>query len=151
MPRLLVAMAVLLLSVVIGGAQEKSPVVQAMVQAAPEKIKKAALAMFVPQGYSIDSDTASQLKISRPWSGEETSSYNTDHWTIQPVSNCRNVRTLILFPGNHAISVTMHWDTVCHVDGGWKIWNRDDEKDIKLMQATLADQKAKIEGVDPRH
>ena len=73
MRRLLVAMAALLLSVVIGGAQEKSPVVQAMIQAAPEKIKKAALAMFVPLGYSIDSDTASQLKISRPWSSEEIS------------------------------------------------------------------------------
>jgi len=151
MRRLLVAMAALLLSVVIGGAQEKSPVVQAMVQGAPEKIKKAALAMFVPQGYSIDSDIASQLKISRPWSSEETSSYNTDHWTLQPVSNCRDVHTLILLPGDHAISVTMHWDTVCHVDAGWKIWNSDNEKDIKLMRATLADLKAKIEKADQRH
>jgi len=54
-------------------------------------------------------------------------------------------------PEDHATSVTMHWDTVCHVDGGWRIWNRDDEKDIKLMQATLADLKAKIEGADQRH
>ncbi len=108
MRRLLVAMAALLLSVVIGGAQEKSPVVQAMVQAAPEKIKKAALA-------------------------------------------CRDVHTLILLPGDRAISVTMHWDTVCHVDGGQKIWNSDNEKDIKLMQTTLADLKAKIEKADQRH
>ena len=151
MRRSLVAMAALLLSVVIGGAQEKSPVVQAMIQAAPEKIKKAALAMFVPQGYSIESDRASQLKISRPWNSEETSSYNKDHWTIQPVSNCRDVHTFILLPGDHAISVMMHWDTVCAVDGGWKIWNSDNEKDIKLMQITLADLKAKIEKADQRH
>jgi len=45
----------------------------------------------------------------------------------------------------------MHWDTVCHVGGGWKIWNSDNEKDIKLMQATLADLKAKIEKADQRH
>ena len=150
MRRSVLAMAALLFSGVIG-AQEKPPVVQAVIQAAPEKIKKAALAMFVPQGYSIDSNTASQLKISRPWSSEETSSYNTDHWTIQPVSNCRNVRTLILLPGDHAISVTMHWDTVCNVDGGWKIWTRDKEKDIQWMQTTLAKLKAKIEGADQRH
>ena len=96
MYRSLVAIAAALLSGVIGGAQEKPPVVQAVIQAGPEKIKKAVLAMFVPRGYSIDSDTASQLKISRPWSSEETSSYNTDHWTLQPVSNCRDVHTLIL-------------------------------------------------------
>jgi len=45
----------------------------------------------------------------------------------------------------------MHWDTVCHVDGGQKIWNSDNEKDIKLMQTTLADLKAKIEKADQRH
>jgi hypothetical protein len=151
MRRSLVAMAALLLSVVIGGAQEKLPAVQAMIQAAPEKIKKAALAMFVPQGYSIDSDRASQLKISRPWSSEEISSYNADHWTLQPVSNCRDVHTFILLPEDHAINVTMRWDSVCNVDGGWKIWNSDNEKDIKLMQGTLADLKAKIEKADQRH
>jgi len=150
MRRLLLVMATLLLSVVIGEAEEKS-LVQAMVQAAPEKIKKAALAMFVPQGYSIDLDTASQLKVSRTWSSEETNTYNTDHWTLQPVSNCRNVRTLVLLPGDHATSVTMHWDSVCHVDGGWKIWHRDDEKDVKVMQSTLADLKDKIEAPDQRH
>ena len=151
MRRSLLAIATLLLSVAISKAHEKSPTVQTMVQAAPEKIKKAALAMFVPQGYSIDLDTASQLKVSRTWSSEETNSYNTDHWTLEPVSNCRDVRTLILLPADHATSVTMHWDTVCHVDGGWKIWHLDDEKDIKSMQTTLADLKAKIEVPDQRH
>jgi len=146
MRRPLVALAALLLSGVIGGAQGRPPVVQAVIQAAPEKIKKAALAMFVPQGYSIGSDTASQLKISRPLSSEEISSYNTAHWTNPPVSNCRRVHTLVLLSGDQAINVTMHWDTVCHADGGWKIWSNDNEKDIQWMQNTLANVKAKIAG-----
>ena len=57
MHRSLMAMAAVLLSGVIGGANEKPPVVQDVIHATPEKIKKSALAMFVPDGYSIDSDT----------------------------------------------------------------------------------------------
>jgi hypothetical protein len=53
--------------------------------------------------------------------------------------------------GDQAISVTMHWDTACHADGGWKIWSASNEKDIQWMQTTLADLKAKIEGADQRH
>jgi len=52
---------------------------------------------------------------------------------------------------DQAISVTMHWDTVCHSDGGWKIWTRDKEKDVQWMQTTLAKLKAKIEGADQGH
>jgi hypothetical protein len=151
MRRLLLAMVAVLLSSIIGGANERPPGAQAVIQAAPEKIKKAALAMFVPQGYSIDSDTGSQLKISRPLSSEEIISYNTEHWTNPPVANCRRVHTLILLPGDQAIRVTMHWDTVCHVDGGWKIWSTSNEKDIQWMQTALADLKDKIEGADKRH
>ena len=123
MRRSLMAMAAVLLSGVIGGANEKPPVVQDVIHATPGKIKKAALAMFVPQGYSIESDAASQLKIFRPLSSEEISSYNTAHWTNPPVSNCRRVHTLVLLSGDQPINVTMHWDTVCHADGGfaWKI------------------------------
>jgi hypothetical protein len=83
MRRSLVA-AVLLLSSSLGNAQEKQPV-HVVIQAAPEQIKKAALAMFVRNGYSLDSDTASQLKISKPFTTEETDAYNTAHWTIPPV------------------------------------------------------------------
>ena len=61
------------------------------------------------------------------------------------------MHTLILLPGDQAISVTMCWDTVCHADGGWKIWSNDNEKDIQWMQTTLADLKAKIDGADKRH
>src|SRR6266576_2208950 len=118
MRRSLVSMAAVLLSGVISGANEKPPVVQEVIHSTQEKIKKAALAMFVPDGYSIDSDTAAQLKISRQWSSEETVTFNTEHWTNQPVTNCRHVLTLILLPGDHAISVTVHWDSACHVDGG---------------------------------
>jgi hypothetical protein len=154
MHRSLVALAAVLLSGVICGAQEKPPVVQAVIQAGPEKIKKVALTMFMPGGYSIDSDTASQLKISRALSSEEIASYNTAHWTSSPVANCRRVHTLILLPvlpGDQATSVTMQWDTACHADGWWKIWSTSNEKDTQWMRTTLADLKAKIEGFDQRH
>ncbi len=151
MHRSLMATAAVLLSGVIGGANEKPPVVQDVIHATPAKIKKAALAMLVPDGYTSDSDTASQLKISRQWSSEETIRFNTDHWTNAPVSNCRHVLTLILLPADQAISVTMHRDTVCHADGGWKIWTGDNEKDVQWMQATLANLKAKIEGSEQGH
>jgi len=145
------ATAAVLIFGVIGGANEKPPVVQDVIHATPGKIKKAALAMLVADGYTIDSDTASQLKISRQWSSEETIRFNTDHWTNAPVSNCRHVLTLILLPVDQAISVTMHRDTVCHADGGWKIWTGENEKDVQWMQNTLANLKAKIEGSDQGH
>jgi hypothetical protein len=144
------AAALLLLSSSVGNAQEKQPV-HIVIQAAPEQIKKAALAMFVRNGYSLDSNTASQLKISKPFTTEETDAYNTAHWTIPPVANCRRVRTFLLSPPDHAISVAMLSETVCHSDGGWKILRSDDEKEIQWMQDTLAGLKAKIEGADQRH
>jgi len=146
-------MAAVLFSGVIGAANEKPPVVQDVIHATPEKIKKAALAMLVPDDYTVAYYTASQLKISRQWSSEETIRFNTDHWTNAPVSNCQHVLTLILLPVDlaQAISVTMHRDTVCHADGGWKIWTGDSEKDVQWMRTTLAKLKAKIEGADQRH
>ena len=151
MRRPLIAMAAVLLSGVIGGANERPPVVQDVIHATPGKIKKAAFAMLVPGGYTVAYYTASQLKISRQWSSEETIRFNTDHWTNAPVSNCQHVLTLILLPVDQAISVTMHRDTVCHADGGWKIWTGDNEKDVQWMQTTLANLKAKIEGADQGH
>jgi hypothetical protein len=149
--RPLMAMAAMLFSGVIGAANEKPPVVQEVIHATTEKIKRVAVSMFVPDGYTIDSDTASQLKISRPLSNEEITRYNTENWTNPPVANCRRVHTLTLLPGDQAINVTMHWDTVCHEDGGWKIWSRSNEKDAQWMQTTLVNLKAKIEGADQRH
>ena len=149
--RPLMAMTAVLLSGVIGGANEKPPVVQDVIHATPAKIKKAALAMLVPDGYTVAYYTASQLRISRQWGSEETIRFNTDHWTNAPVSNCQHVLTVILLPVDQAINVTMRWDTVCHADGGWKTWTGDSEKDVQWMQNTLADLKAKIEGADKRH
>jgi len=161
-------MAAVLFSGVIGAANEKPPVVQEVIHATPENIKKAAVSVFVPDGYTIDSDKtalamfvsqayridsnkAAVLRISRQWSSKETSNFNTEHWTNAPVSNCRHVLTLILLPVDQAISVTMHRDTVCHADGGWKIWTGDNEKDVQWMRTTLAKLKAKIEGADQGH
>ena len=151
MRRSLVSMAAVLLSGVIGGGNEKPPVVQDVIHATPEKIKKAALAMLVPDSYRVAYYTASQLKISRQWSSEETIRFNTDHWTNAPVSNCQHVLTLILLPGDQAISVTMRLGNTCHADGGWRIWTSENERDVQWMQNTLADLKAKIEGADKRH
>ena len=150
MRRSLVAAAVLLLSGSVGNAQEKQPV-HVVIQAAPQQIKKAALAMFARNGYALDSETASQLKISKPFSNEETNAYNTAHWTNPPVANCRRVNTFLLSSEDHAISVSMVSETVCHSDGGWKFFRSDDEKDIQSMEDTLTGLKAKIEGADPRH
>lgn len=148
MRKSLVAMSAVLLSCVIGGANERPPVVQKVIHATPERIKKAALAMFVPDGYSVDSDMAGQLKFSRQWSSEETTSFNTEHWTNEPISNCRHVLTLILLPGDQAISVTMRSGNTCHADGGWRIWTNDKEKDIQWMQTALANLKTKTERAD---
>src|SRR5882724_1328102 len=150
MRRSLEAAAVVLLSSCVGNAQEKQPV-HVVIQAAPQQIKKAALAMFARNGYSLDSETPSQLKISKPFSNEETNAHNTAHWTNPPVANCRRVNTFLLSPEDHAISVSMVSETVCHSDGGWKFFRSDVEKDIQSMQDTLAGLKAKLEGADPQH
>jgi hypothetical protein len=150
MRRSLAAAAVLLLSSSVGNAQEKQPV-HVVIQAAPQQIKKVALAMSARNGYSLDSEKASQLKISKPFSNEETNAYNTAHWTNPPVANCRHVNTFLLSPEDHLTSVSMVSETVCHDDGWWKIFLSEDEKDIQSMKDTLAGLKAKTEGVHQRN
>ena len=149
MRRSLVAAAVLLLSSSADRAQEKQPV-HVVIQAAPEQIKKAALAMFVRTGYSLDSETASQLKISQPFSTEETDAYNTANWTNPPVSNCRHVQTFVLSSVDHATGVVMVSEMVCHRAGAWLIFRNGNEKETQSMQSTLAYLKAKIEEADKR-
>ena len=144
-----VAAAVLLLSSSVGNAQQKQPV-NVVIQAAPEQIKKAALAMFARNGYSLDSETASQLKISQPLTTEETDAYNTANWTNPPVSNCRHVQTFLLSPVDHATGVAMVSDLVCHRDGMWLIFRNPNEKEIQLMRNTLANLKSKTEEADKR-
>ena len=97
MRKSLVSVVVLLISGYVGNAQDKPPI-HVVIQAAPEQIKKAAMAMFARTGYSLDSDTATQLKISKAFSEEETAAYNTAHWTNQPVANCRLVHLFLLSP-----------------------------------------------------
>jgi len=161
-------MAAVLLSGAIGGANEKRPVVQEVIHATPENIKKAAVSMFVPHGYTIDSDKtalamfvsqayridsnkAAVLRISRQWSSKETSNFNTEHWTNKPVSNCRHVLALVLSPADQATNVTMRLGTECHTDGSWLFRTGENEKDVHWMQTTLSNLKAKIEGAYQRH
>ncbi len=157
----------MLFSGVIGAANEKPPVVQEVIHATPENIKKAAVSMFVPDGYAIDSDKAAltmfvsraygidsnktSVLFSRQWSSEETSSFNTEHWTNKPVSNCRQVLALILSPGDQATNVTIRVGNECHADGSWLIRMGDNGKEVQWMQTTLANLKAKIEGTHQRH
>ncbi|PYT86024.1 MAG: hypothetical protein DMG36_26755 [Acidobacteria bacterium] len=149
MRKSLVSVAVLLLSGYFGNAQDKSPI-HVAIQAAPEQIKKAAMAMFARNGYSLDSDTPTQLKISKPFSEEETAAYNTAHWTNQPVANCRHVQAFLLSPADEETSVTMTTGMVCHTDRLWLIRRDDDRKEIQLAQSILADLKVRIEETNKR-
>jgi hypothetical protein len=163
MRKSLIGMAAVLFSGVIGVANDKPPVVQEVIHTTPENIKKAALSMFVPDGYTIDTDktvlaaykidsnNTPVLRISRPWTSEETSNFNTEHWTNKPLSNCRHVLALILSPGDQVTNVTMRLGTECHADGSWLVLIGDNEKDVRWMQTTLANLKAKIERADQRH
>src|SRR5260370_21426601 len=89
MRKSLVSVAVLLLSGYFGNAQDTSPI-HVAIQAAPEQIKNAPMAMFARNGYSLKSNTRTPLKISKPFSEEGTALYNTAHWLNQPVQNCRH-------------------------------------------------------------
>lgn len=76
MDKQLVAVGVLLVSGLVGSAQEKPPV-HIVIQASSGQIKKAAMAMFARKGYTVDSDVALRVKISKPFRGDETVAYST--------------------------------------------------------------------------
>jgi len=155
----LVAVAVLLLSGSVGSTQEKAPI-HVVIQATSEQIKKAAMAMFGRQGYTVDSDVAliecnpcrpgTVLKISKPFSDDETAAYNTAHWTNQPVANCRHVQEFLLSAADEGTSVMMTPGMVCHTDGMWLIRRDGDQKETQWTQNILADLKAKIEETNKR-
>ena len=159
MRKSLVSVAFLLLSGYFGNAQDRSPI-HIVIQAAPEQIKKAAMAMFRRQGYTLDSDVAliecnpcrpgTVLKISKPFSDDETAAYNTAHWTNQPVANCRHIQEFLLFAADEGTSVMMTPGMVCHTDEMWLIRRDDDQKEIQWAQSILADLKAKIEETNER-
>jgi hypothetical protein len=154
MRRSFVALATVFLTCAISGASEKPPVVQDVIHATQEKIKKAARSMFVPEGFTIDSETLSQLEVSRPVSSEEMARYNTENWTNQSVSNCRRMLTLIMSPENQATNVTIRLGTVCHTNGYgafFKMWgtlSREKEKDVQWMNSILANLKGKADQRD---
>jgi len=159
MRKQLVAVGAMLLSCFVGDAQEKLPV-HVVIQGTSAQIKKVATAMFARNGYTVDSDVAfidcnpcrpgTVLKISKPFSGDETSAYNTAHWTNQPVANCRHVQALRLSPADEGTSVTMTTEMVCYTGGLWFILWDGDEKETQWAQNILADLKVKIEETNKR-
>ena len=108
------------------------------------------MVVLARNGYTVDSDTTTQLKISKPFGDDETAAYNTAHWTSQPVANCRHVPTFLLSPADEGTSVTMTTGMVCHTHGMCLIRRDDDKKEIQWAQSILADLKAKIEETNKR-
>lgn len=149
MQKSLAATAVLLLSACIGSAQDKSPI-QVTIGAPPEQIKKAVLTMFTRSVYSIDSETPTQLKISKPFSDVETAAYNTAHWTNQPVANCRHVYAFLMSPANDSTNVTMTTEMVCYYDKQRMIRRNAGEQDNQFILSTLAGLKTRIEEINRR-
>jgi hypothetical protein len=149
MQKSLAATAVLLLSACIGSAQNK-PANQVTVGAPPEQIKKAALTMFRRSVYSVDSETPTQLKISKPFSDEETAAYNTAHWTNQPVANCRHVYAFLMSPAEDSTNVTMTKEMVCYYDKQRMIRRNGGEQDNQFILSTLAGLKTRIEEINRR-
>lgn len=98
----------------------------------------------------MDSANTTQLKISKPFSEEETAAYNTAHWTNQPVANCRHIQTLLLAPADERTTVTMTPGMVCHTEGLWLIRSDGDQKEIQWAQNILADLKVKAEETNKR-
>jgi hypothetical protein len=140
---LLVA-TILLLSGGIASAQDK-PSARIVIQGSPTQIKKQAVAMFARGGFSLDSETASQVKISKPFSEEETAAYNTAHWTNEPVANCRHLYIFSLAPADEAVTVTVENQMVCTTNSKWMFLRIADEKENEQMQSSLNTLKAKIE------
>src|SRR5438067_111340 len=116
--------------------------------------------MFAQYGYTADAEVTfidcntcppwTVLKLSKQISSDETSAYNTAHWTNQPVANCRHVQALRLSPADEGTSVTMTTEMVCYTGGLWFILRDGDEKETQWAQNILADLKVKIEETNKR-
>jgi hypothetical protein len=141
----------LLVSGVIGSAQDK-PSARVGIQGGPEQIGKAAIAVFVRDGFTVESQTASEVRISKPFSAEETAAYNTAHWTNEPVANCRHLKILSLSPTDGMITVTGASEMACNLSDGKRLFFRsDDEKESGRMQSSLEALKARVEESIRRH
>ena len=127
---------------VVRNASQKTPHI--FVQAGPGEIKTQALAMFEPEDYSIDSETASELKISRPLSSEEAARLT------QPGIICRRLRSLLLSNADQGTSVAMTEETVCHRGHSSVIMPSHGEQQIESMQNDLTELKTRTEQVDQR-
>jgi hypothetical protein len=115
-----------------------------VIEAAPEQIKKEALAILEAEGYSVDSETASELKISKPYTQRETARFT------EPGIACRHVASVVLSPADRGTAVTMSSETVCHRDrSGMRSPDRG-ARDVEAIQNTLQQLKEKVEGADQR-
>jgi malonyl CoA-acyl carrier protein transacylase len=145
MNKSLVAAAILLLSCCIGRAQDK-PSAHVVIAGTPEQIKKAALNMFARDGFTLESDAAAQLRVSKPFSAEEMATYNTAHWTNQPMANCRHVQVLSLSPTDGVVTVGVATEIACNPSAGkWIHLRTGDEKESEWMQNSLDTLKARVE------
>ena len=100
--------------------------------------------MFEPEGYSVDSETASELRISRPLSSQEAA-----HFT-QPGIVCRRVRSLLLSNADQGTSVAMAEQTVCLRGHSSVIIPRHGDQQIESMQNDLNELKTRTEHADRR-
>ena len=127
---------------VVRKASQKTPHI--LVQTGPGEIKAEALAMFEPEGYSVDSETASELRIFRPLSSQEAA-----HFT-QPGIVCRRVRSLLLSNADQGTSVAMAEQTVCLRGHSSVIIPRHGDQQIESMQNDLNELKTRTEHADRR-
>jgi len=150
MRKSLVVAALVLASCCIGRSQDK-PADHVVIQGSPEQIKKAAVVIFARDGFSLESKTASQLKMSKPLSAEETAAYNTAHWTNEPVANCRHVHILSWSPSDGAVAVAVESEMACNPSAGKSLYFRTShEKESEWMQSTLDALKASVEEANRR-
>ncbi len=140
--------ALLLVLAAVALAGDKPQDARAAIAASPEAIKAYLLKQFAPAGYSIDSDSAAQLKISRALSDREKGQWQVSHWITGGQNvQCRRVHTLIMLPNDAATDVIMRWETVCTQPGGREFRAANtSKKEVEWMQGQLESAKGKLEG-----
>lgn len=114
------------------------------IDAAQDEIRKEALALLAAAGYSLEAETPSELKISKPYTQGEMARFT------QPGVVCQHVATVSFSPKARATSVTMYSKTVCHRDRSGVSFSDDRAQDLETMQDTLQGLKDKVEGADQR-
>lgn len=115
-----------------------------VIDAPQDEIKKEALALLAAAGYSIDAETASELKISKPYTQPEMARFT------QPGIVCQHVARVSFSPKARATAVTMDSKTACHRDRSGVSFSDNRAKDLETMQNTLQELKDKVEGADQR-